>query len=75
MFVPEVTPVPAQPNDPHAIVTPGKSEPVLRSERNLPDAVADSDMPELWGAMRGSIAVAPGTDLTAGIFALLEADA
>ena len=34
-----------------------------------------SEMPDLWGAMRGSVTVAPGTDLTAGTFALLDADA
>jgi hypothetical protein len=63
--------MPSQPNDPQAIVTPGKSGPVLlRSERNRPDAAADSDMPKLWGAMRGNFTVAPGTDPTAGIFCI-----
>jgi hypothetical protein len=62
--------MPSQPNDLHAIVPPGASGPVSRSERNRPDAVADSDMPKLWGAMRGNFTVAPGTDPTAGIFCI-----
>lgn len=59
-------------------VATGKTGPVVLTKRNRPVVVImpiESDMPDLWGAMRGSVTVAPGTDLTAGTFALLDADA
>ncbi len=49
-------------------VATGKTSAVVLTKRNRPVAAIvpiDSDMPELWGAMRGSVTVAPGTDLTA----------
>ena len=59
-------------------VAQGKTGPVVLMKRNRPIAAIvpiDSDPPELWGAMRGSVTVAPGTDLTAGTGDLWEAEA
>jgi prevent-host-death family protein len=49
-------------------VATGKTGPVILTKRNRPLVaivpIVD-DLPDLWGAMRGSVTVAPGTDLTA----------
>lgn len=49
-------------------VATGKTTAVVLTKHNRAVAAIvpiDDDMPELWGAMRGSVTVAPGTDLTA----------
>lgn len=49
-------------------VATGKASAVVLTKRNRPIAAIvplDDSTPELWGAMRGSVTVAPGTDLTA----------
>ena len=49
-------------------VATGKTSALVLTKHNRPVAAIvplDDDMPELWGAMRGSVTVAPGTDLTA----------
>ena len=49
-------------------VATGKTGPVVLMKRNRPIAAIvpiGSEPADLWGAMRGSVTVAPGTDLTA----------
>ena len=49
-------------------VAQGKSGPVVLLKRNRPVAAIvpiDDNPPDLWGAMRGSVTIAPDTDLTA----------
>ena len=46
----------------------GKTSAVVLTKHNRPVAAIvpiGDDLPALWGAMRGSVTVAPGTDLTA----------
>jgi prevent-host-death family protein len=48
-------------------VATGKTGPVVLTKRNRPIAAIvpiDPNPMDLWGAMRGSVTVAPGTDLT-----------
>jgi antitoxin (DNA-binding transcriptional repressor) of toxin-antitoxin stability system len=50
-------------------VAQGKTGPVVLLKRNRPIAAIvpiDDAPPDLWGAMRGSVTLAPGTDLTQG---------
>jgi antitoxin (DNA-binding transcriptional repressor) of toxin-antitoxin stability system len=49
-------------------VAKGKTRRVLLMKHNRPVAAIvpiEQDLPELWGAMRGTVTIAPGTDLTA----------
>ena len=49
-------------------VAKGKTPRVLLLKRNRPVAAIvpiDAEMADLWGAMRGSVTVLPGKDLTA----------
>ena len=58
-------------------VARGRTGPVLLTRRNRPVAAIvpiDDDPPDLWGAMRGSVTVAPGTDLTEGTGEFWDAD-
>jgi len=51
-------------------VATGKTSAIVLTKHNRPVAAIvpiDDDMPDLWGAMRGSVTVAPGTDLTAPV--------
>lgn len=48
-------------------VARGKTQRVVLMKHNRPIAAivpVEHELPELWGAMRGSVKVAPGTDLT-----------
>jgi len=48
-------------------VARGKTRRVILMKHNRPVAAIvplEQEFPELWGAMRGSVKVAPGTDLT-----------
>ena len=58
-------------------VARGKASRVLLTKHNRPVAmivpVGGSPMP-LWGALRGTVTVSPGTDLTKGIDEVWEAD-
>jgi len=50
-------------------VAQGRTGPVILTRRNRPVAAIvpiDNDLPDLWGAMEGSVTLAPGTDLTQG---------
>jgi prevent-host-death family protein len=50
-------------------VAQGKTGPVVLLKRNRPVAAIvpiGDEAADLWGAMRGSVTLAPGTDLTAG---------
>ena len=67
--------MPVQPNDPHTIASTGHPGPIQQPDSACSVVTAEGSMPDLWGAMRGSVTVALGTDLTAGIFSLLDADA
>jgi antitoxin (DNA-binding transcriptional repressor) of toxin-antitoxin stability system len=58
-------------------VAQGKTGPVVLLKRNHAVAaiVPIIDEPaDLWGAMRGSVTVAPGTDVTAGTGEIWEAE-
>ena len=58
-------------------VAQGKTGPVLLTRRNRPVAAIvpiDDAPPDLWGAMRGSVTVAAGTDLTEGTGELWDAE-
>jgi antitoxin (DNA-binding transcriptional repressor) of toxin-antitoxin stability system len=57
-------------------VAQGKADRVVLTRHGRPVAAlvpCERPMPELWGALRGSVTVAPGTDLTAGTGAPWEA--
>ena len=59
-------------------VATGKTSAVVLTKHNRPVAAIvplDADMPELWGAMRGSVTVGPGTDLTAPTGEIWDAEA
>jgi prevent-host-death family protein len=59
-------------------VAQGKTGRVLLMKHNRPVAAivpVRNEPPELWGAMRGTVKVAPGTDLTKGTGEVWEADA
>jgi antitoxin (DNA-binding transcriptional repressor) of toxin-antitoxin stability system len=58
-------------------VAQGKTGRVLLMKHNRPVAAivrVESEPAELWGAMRGTVKVAPGTDLTKGAGEVWEAD-
>jgi len=58
-------------------VAQGKTSRILLMKHNRPVAaiVAVQDVPvELWGALRGTVNVLPGTDLTEGTGEVWEAD-
>jgi prevent-host-death family protein len=59
-------------------VSRGKTRRVLLTKRNRPVAAIvpiEREPPELWGAMRGTVTLAPGTDLTQPTGEVWEADA
>jgi prevent-host-death family protein len=59
-------------------VAQGRTGPVVLMKRNRPVAAIvpiDHDPPDLWGAMRGSVIIPAGTDLTAPGGELREAEA
>ncbi|MGA7868672.1 MAG: hypothetical protein WA709_09905 [Stellaceae bacterium] len=54
-----------------------KTRRVVLVKRNRPIAAVvplGGEPPELWGAMRGTVKAAPGTDLTKGTGEVWEAD-
>ena len=58
-------------------VAQGKTGPVVLLQRNHAVAAIvpiDNEPADLWGAMRGSVTVAPGTDLTAGSGEIWDAE-
>ena len=58
-------------------VAHGKTRRVLLTKRNRPIAAivpVEHELAELWGAMRGTVTVAPGIDLTQGTDEVWEAD-
>lgn len=59
-------------------VARGKARRILLMKHNRPIAaivpIAGDEPVELWGAMRGTVKVAPGTDLTEGTGEVWEAD-
>jgi prevent-host-death family protein len=58
-------------------VAQGKSGPVILLKRNRPVAAIVpiiDELPDLWGAMAGSVTIASGTDLTAGTGELWDAE-
>jgi prevent-host-death family protein len=59
-------------------VAQGKARRVLLMKHNRPVAaivpIAEDAPVELWGAMRGTVKVAPSTDLTEGTGEIWEAD-
>jgi prevent-host-death family protein len=58
-------------------VAAGKTRRVVLVKRNRPVAAVvplGRELPELWGAMRGTVKVPPGTDLTKGTGEVWEAD-
>jgi len=58
-------------------VARGKTRRVVLMKHNRPVAAivpVDHEPPELWGAMRGSVTIAPGTDLTGPTGEVWEAE-
>lgn len=58
-------------------VAQGRTGPVILTRRNRPVAAIvpiDDTPPDLWGAMRGTVTIAPDTDLTQGTGELWDAD-
>jgi len=58
-------------------VAEGKTRRVVLVKRNRPVAAIvplGEEQPELWGSMRGTVKVAPGTDLTRGTGEVWEAE-
>jgi antitoxin (DNA-binding transcriptional repressor) of toxin-antitoxin stability system len=58
-------------------VAEGRTRRIVLVKRNQPVAAVvplERRPPELWGAMRGTVKVAPGTDLTKGTDEVWEAD-
>ncbi|HZK88735.1 MAG TPA: hypothetical protein VFC56_01175 [Stellaceae bacterium] len=58
-------------------VAKGKTRRVLLMKHNRPVAAIvpiENEVTDLWGAMRGTVTIAPGTDLTAGTGELWEAE-
>jgi antitoxin (DNA-binding transcriptional repressor) of toxin-antitoxin stability system len=58
-------------------VARGKTRRVVLMKHNRPVAMivpVESSPVELWGALRGTVEVAPGTDLTQGTGEVWEAD-
>lgn len=58
-------------------VAQGKTGRVVLMKHNRAVAAIvpiDTTPPDLWGAMRGTVTVAPGTDLTAGTGEVWDAD-
>ena len=61
-----------------ALVAQGKTGRVLLTKHNRPIAAivpVEHELAELWGAMRGTVKVAPGVDLTQGADEVWEAEA
>jgi prevent-host-death family protein len=59
-------------------VARGKTRRIVLVKRNKPIAAIvplGTEPAELWGAMRGSVQIAPGTDLTKGTGEVWDADA
>jgi prevent-host-death family protein len=59
-------------------VAQGKTRRVLLTKRNRPIAAivpVERELAQLWGAMRGTVKVAPRTDLTRGADEVWEAEA
>jgi prevent-host-death family protein len=59
-------------------VAQGKTRRVLLTKRNRPIAAivpVERELAELWGAMRGTVKVAPGVDLTQGADEVWAAEA
>jgi prevent-host-death family protein len=59
-------------------VARSKTRRVVLTKRNRPIAAivpVEHELAELWGAMRGTVKVAPGTDLTQGADEFWEAEA
>ena len=59
-------------------VAQGKTSRVVLTRRGRPVAALvpyGQKLPELWGAMRGTVTVAPGTDLAQGTGEVWKADA
>jgi prevent-host-death family protein len=58
-------------------VAKGKTRRVVLTKHNRPIAAivpVEEELAELWGAMRGTVTVAPGTDLTHGVDEVWEAE-
>jgi prevent-host-death family protein len=58
-------------------VAKGRTRRVLLTKHNRPVAAivpVEQDLPDLWGAMRGTVTIAPGTDLTAPTGEVWEAE-
>ena len=58
-------------------IAQGKARRILLMKHNRPIAMivpVERQPAELWGAMRGTVKVAPGTDLTQGSGEVWEAD-
>ena len=58
-------------------VARGKTRRVVLMKRNRPVAAIvpfESSSAELWGALRGTVKIAPGTDLTQGTEEVWEAE-
>ena len=59
-------------------IAKGKTRRVLLTKRNRPIAAIvpiGHEPAELWGAMRGTVKIAPGTDLTQGVDEVWDAEA
>lgn len=59
-------------------VAKGKTRRVVLMKHNRPVAAIvpiEHDLTDLWGAMRGTVTIAPGTDLTAPLDEPWEAEA
>lgn len=58
-------------------VAQGKADRVVLTRRGRPVAAlvpVERPLPNLWGALRGSVTILPGTDLTAGTGEAWEAE-
>ena len=58
-------------------VARGKTRRVVLMKHNRPIAAivpVEQELPELWGAMRGTVKIAPGTDLTQPTGEIWEAE-
>jgi prevent-host-death family protein len=58
-------------------VARGKTRRVVLTKHNRPIAAivqVEGGLSELWGALRGTVKIAPGTDLTQGTGEVWEAD-
>jgi prevent-host-death family protein len=62
-------------------VVQGKTDRIVLLKHNRPVAAVvpirenkNNDLPELWGAMRGTVTIAPGVDLTESTGEIWEAE-